>query len=121
VSSALNLVGYNAFTFKDLEEFKDRDGVDDEEIIPWCGSHKAIWVHADDKAKVEHKKLIEEHQVKSIWVYRPNGKMSNKDQLRALSCGLPRALDRLKKFQHIEIRVKGMPPEQGYSVKPLYL
>jgi hypothetical protein len=118
VARALNLVGYNTFTFKDTEEFKNRETVPDEEIILWCGAHNAIWIHADDNAKVEHKKLMEENQVKSIWVYRPNGKMSSKDQLRALSYGLPRALDRLRKYSHVEIRVKGQPPQHGYSVKP---
>jgi hypothetical protein len=121
VARALNLVGYNAFIFKDLEEFRDRETVPDEEIIPWCGDHDTIWVHADDKAKVEHRKLIEVHQTKTIWVYRPGGKMSSKDQLRALSYSLPRALDSLKKYSHIEIRMLGQPPEHAYRVKPLFL
>jgi hypothetical protein len=114
-------VGYSTFTFKDTEEFKDRQRVDDQEIIPWCGAHNAIWIHADDNAKVEHKKLMEENQVKSIWVYRPKGVMSSKDQLPAISYGLPRALGLLKRYQHVEIRVKGQPPQHGYSIKPLLL
>ncbi len=115
------MVGYNAFTFRALDEFRDLKGIDDEDIIPWCGEHDAIWVHADDNSKVEHKKRLETHGVKTIWLYRPKGRMSSKDQLRALTYALPRALDRLQKYQHIAIRVKGPPPEYGYSVTPFTL
>ena len=117
MARALNLVGYNTFTFRDIEEFRDRKRVDDEEIIPWCGEHDAVWVHADDSAKREHKKLMEAHGTKTIWVYRPTGAMGSKDQLRALTYSLPRALDRLRKFQHVAIRVTGHQPlEHGYRV-----
>ena len=117
MARALNLVGYNTFTFKFIEEFKNQDSVDDEDIIPWCGANRAIWVHADDNSKVEHMKLIGVHGISTIWVYRPSGKMGSKDQLRALSYGLPRALERLRKHPHIAIRVTGQPPEHGYSIK----
>jgi hypothetical protein len=122
VAVSLNLVGYNAFTFKNLEEYAGRDSVPDEEIIPWCGDHGAIWVHADDNSKVEHRKLIIAHGIKTIWVYRPKGIMSSKAQLRALSYGLPRALDRLVHgHRHIAIRLKGEPPEHGYSITPFVI
>jgi hypothetical protein len=121
IAGGLNLVGYNTFTFTDVDEFKDRIKVDDEEIIPWCGIHNAVWVHADDNAKREHKKLLEEHHCRTVWVYRPNGKMSSKDELRALAYCLPRILHKLKKHQHIAIRVYGVPPEHGYKVTPFTL
>jgi len=54
VAEALRLVGYNVTSVH--KAFNGQSGVKDPVIIEWCKVNNATWVHADDKARKEHKK-----------------------------------------------------------------
>ncbi len=95
VAKALALVKYNVVAVSDA--FEGRSGVTDPEIIAWCRGNDAIWAHADDRARKEHKKEIIVAGIRSLWVYRPGGVMSSKEQLRILSYKLPDLIDQLGK------------------------
>ena len=69
-----------------------RKGATDPEIIKWCRDYNAVWVHADDRAKKQHKVLLETNAIRTLWVYRSGGKMSGKEQLRILSFVLPKLI-----------------------------
>jgi len=120
----LRLVDYNIVTKNDIPEFIGLSKVkDDEHIIPWLADHDAIWIHADDNAKVEHAKMIVARQVRTVWVWRKGGRMSQRDQLRILAYILPDILDRFRRarHRHYEVRVHGEPPHQRISIKDFQL
>jgi len=122
VAKALRLVDYNTLTVKDVSEFEGRIKVGDEEIIPWLGAKDAVWVHADDNAKREHKKLIVAKRIRTLWVYRPKGKMSSRDQLLLLSHVLPDFLERLKakpKQKHYKAHLHGQPQRPRITLKEI--
>ena len=89
VARALELVGY---AFVDAASAMGRKGATDPEIIKWCRDYNAVWVHADDRAKKQHKVLLETNAIRTLWVYRSGGKMSGKEQLRILSFVLPKLI-----------------------------
>lgn len=64
VAEALSRVGYRFVT---LAAAFGRKGVEDPEIIEWCREQDAAWVHADDRARKEHRlpRLLQE------WERRP--------------------------------------------------
>ena len=89
VAEALALVGYRFVT---LVAAFARQGVEDPEIIEWCRIHDAIWVHADDRARKQHRTLLQRSGIRTVWVYRKRGAMTGKEQLRILSFVLPQLL-----------------------------
>ena len=89
VARSLALVGYNISTISD--EF-GRTGVKDPEIIEWCKLNDAVWIHADDSAKREHKKLLQTSGIRTLWIYRKRGGMAAREQLRIISHALPRLM-----------------------------
>ena len=89
VAKALTLVGYR-FTY--VTEVFARDAVKDPEIIEWCRAQEAVWVHADDRARKQHRTLIQRSGIRTVWVYRRHGRMTGRDQLRILSFVLPHLL-----------------------------
>jgi hypothetical protein len=95
-------------------ELEKRKGkVEDQDIIPWLADHDAVWIHADDNAKTEHRKLIITKKIRTLWVYRRGGMMSNREQLRVLSYVLPMVLDDFEKrprHKHYRAFVLGEPP-----------
>jgi predicted nuclease of predicted toxin-antitoxin system len=113
VAEALRLVGYNVATASNLADFEGRSGVSDEEIIDWCHHNNAVWVHADDQARREHRKRIIAKAIRTLWVYRPRGKMSTREQLRILAYVLPDLLDRYRqspKHKHYRADAIGHAP-----------
>lgn len=90
VARALNEVGYRFTTV--LDALGARTG--DPEIIEWCRERDAAWVHADDRAKKEHRTLLQRSGIRTVWVYRPHGRMTGREQLRILSFVLPKLLER---------------------------
>ena len=107
---ALRKVGYRVVLVSEINEFQGLLRVTDDKLIPWMGDRAAIWIHADDNAKREHKKLLVAHAVRTLWVYRPKGVMSSREQLRALSYVLDDFLERLRaqpRRLHYELRVHG--------------
>ena len=79
-------MGYN---FTTVEDALGRRGATDPQIIEWCRDRDAVWVHADDRAKKQHGKLLQVSGIRTLWLYRGRGRMSGKEQLRILAFVLP--------------------------------
>ena len=92
VAEALRLVGYR---INDPVSVFRREGVTDPEIIDWCRDNDAIWINADDSARRQHKKKLQTSGVMTLWIRRPKGKMSGREQLRIISYALPILIDKL--------------------------
>lgn len=56
----------------------------DEEIIEWLAQRDGVWVHADDKAKIQHGRQVLTSRISTLWVRRPKTGMSGVSQLRAI-------------------------------------
>jgi hypothetical protein len=111
VAEALSLVGYN-FTSVSLA-FPGRSGVTDPEIIDWVHKSQAVWVHADNRARRQYRILIIARNIRTLWVYRPGGKMGGAEQLRILAYILPDLLDRYRQHpsrRHYMAYAQGQPP-----------
>ena len=81
VAKALDLVGYD-FTVREK-------GLQDPEMIEWCRVNQAVWVHADDRARREHRVQLQTSGIRTIWLHREGGRMTGREQLRILSYVLP--------------------------------
>lgn len=122
VAKALGLVGYNVTTVYDA--FPGRSGVKDSEILTWCGDKNAVWVHADDKVRKKHKKEMIAAGIRSLWVYRPGGVMSSREQLRTLSYKLPDLIDQFKnhpKRLHYKVSAHGETTRTRIKLERLVL
>ncbi len=91
VAAALKLVGYN---FTTVEEVFEGKGAQDPEVIAWCQDNQAVWVHADDQARRQHRRQLQIGGIRTLWLKRPGGRMTGKEQLRILSFVLPKLLER---------------------------
>lgn len=110
VARALRFVGYNFTSVFDA--FDSRPRVLDPEIIDWAKDHDAVWVHADDKAKKKHRAQILSAGIRTLWIYRRQGKMSSRDQLRILSYVLANLLEQYSKYPsrlHYAASSHGLP------------
>ena len=92
VANALRLVGYR---IDDAVSVFQRQGATDPEIIDWCRDNDAIWINADDSARRQHKEKLQTSGVRTLWIRRPRGTMSGREQLRIISCALPILIDKL--------------------------
>lgn len=104
VAEALALVGHN---IRNIDTAFGRKGIGDPEIIEWCRTNRAIWIHADDRARREHGIALQTSGIRTIWVYRPGGRMTAQEQLRILAFAIPKmieALDRQPRVRHYEVR-----------------
>ena len=118
VADALSLVGYNATSTRNV--FDNRQGVTDREIIEWAGASRALWVYSDDKPKRENAKTILTEGVRTLWVYRPRGVMSGREQLAIIAHLLPDLLDRLAAADaaaHFRMDALGGFPRPRYSLR----
>ena len=118
VADALSLVGYNATSTRNV--FDNRQGVTDREIIEWAGASSALWVYSDDKPKRESAKTILTEGVRTLWVHRPRGVMSAREQLAIVSHLLPERLDRLSSPDspgHYRMDALGGFPRPRYSLR----
>ena len=52
-----------------------------------------MWVHADDRARKEHGKLLQTSGIRTLWIYRKRGQMTGKEQLRLLAFVLPHFIE----------------------------
>lgn len=93
VAEALNLVGYN---FSTAEAEFGRQGAPDPEIIAWCRDHEAVWVHADDRARRQHRALLQTSSIRTILIHRSGGRMTGREQLRILSFVVPKFLENIE-------------------------
>ena len=122
VARALGLVEYNFISV--FEAFEGRSGVLDPEVIDWCKVNNAVWVHADDRAKKQHHKQLLATGIKTLWVYRPGGIMSSKEQLRILSYVLPNLIDKYTQHPrrlHYRAWAHGEPPRARIGLEPVDL
>lgn len=93
----------------------------DEDIIDWLGDRNGVWLHADDSAKIKHRKQILARKVRTLWVYRPSRKLSSRETIRILSYVLPDLLNRFEdqpKHEHYEVRTYGIHPQDNPRLKP---
>ena len=67
VAKALCLVGHN---IRNVAQALGGQGVKDPEIIDWCRQNNAIWVHADHRARKEHKHLLQTSGICTLCIYR---------------------------------------------------
>ncbi len=71
-----------------------------------------MWVHADDKAKKQHRELMISSRISTLWVQRPKNGMSGASQLRAISYVIQDYLDLLdaaKGPAHYRVGAHGQP------------
>ena len=87
VARALTLVGYEISSTTDV--FGEQ-GVKDPEIIEWRSQNDVIWIHADDRARRDHRELLLTSGIRTLWIRRKGGAMTAREQLRILSSVLPR-------------------------------
>ncbi len=59
-------------------------------MVPKTGT---VWIHADDRAKKEHAALLLRSGARTLWIQRPGGKMTAREQLRILAFVLPKLID----------------------------
>jgi len=122
VAEALRLVRYNVTSI--YKAFDGQSGTKDPVIIEWCKLNDATWVHADDKARKEHKKDILTARIRFLWVYRPGGIMSSKDELRILSYVLPDLIDKFfnnPRKLHYKVSAHGEAPRKRIRLEPITL
>lgn len=122
VAEALRLVCYNVTSV--YKAFNSQLGIKDPVIIEWCKFNDATWVLADDKARKEHRKDILTSNIRFLWVYRPGGIMSSKDQLRILSYVLPDIIDKFfnnPRKLHYKVSVHGEAPRKRIRLEPITL
>jgi hypothetical protein len=124
VAKALALVAYNTITVKDVSEFQGLARVVDEVLIPWLGANHAVWIHADDNARREHGKLIVAEGIRTLWIYRPKGKMTHREQLLVLCHVLPDFLEKLRsrpKRKHYDAYIHGQPRRPRIALKEIVI
>ena len=122
VAEALRLVSYNVTSV--YKAFKGQPGIKDPVIIEWCKFNYATWVHADDRARKEHRKDILTAGIRFLWVYRPGGIMTSKDQLRIISYVLPDIIDKFlnnPKKLHYKVSAHGEAPRKRIRLAPITL
>ena len=88
VARALALVGYEIRHLSDALE----KGTGDPAIIEWCRRNGAVWIHADNKAKSEHRESIQTSGIRTLRVHRRRGAMPAQEQLRVISYVLPQLM-----------------------------
>ena len=113
VAKALRKVGYRTRLVREIADFAGVIGVKDEQLIPWMGINGAVWVHADNKARRRHRKLLIAHNVRTLWLHRPNGQLSSRQQLKALSYVMERFINQLIEDpgqRHYAVRIRGAHP-----------
>lgn len=116
VAQALALVGY---PIKTVRQIWQQEGAKDPEIIAWCREHDAVWIHADDRARKVHRIQLQTSGIRTLWIHRPGGAMTGREQLRILSFVLPKLAPKLRersKARHY--KVSAANPTATPSLRP---
>lgn len=125
VADALRLVGYDiedVVTVLDPARTRGSDSIKDPEIIAWCQESEAVWIHADDRARKEHGALVVRSGIRTLWVFRPGGRMTAREQLRILAFVLPRLLERYESHpRRRHYRTTAVSPLDAPSLRPVEL
>lgn len=99
VAKALALVGHDIVDVKTaMDPTRERLQILDPEIIEWCRVHGSIWIHADDRARRDHRKQLLTSGIRTLLVRRPGGMMTGREKLRILAFVIPQLLDR---YDHV--------------------
>lgn len=87
-------LGHVGIPIQSVLDIFGRPGTSDDEILEWCRNEDGIWIHADNR---RHRRLLREgsQRARTVWVIRPDGKMSIREQLRVLAVVLPRLESRI--------------------------
>lgn len=94
VARALEAVDVPIVTARDQ---LDRFGVDDDDILDWCGANDAVWIHADRAAYTKHRQRMQSSGARTLWIQRPGGQMSRTELLRVISFALPLMEERIQR------------------------
>ena len=93
VAIALAMVGHSITDLRTaLDPERTSRQILDPEVIEWCRGRGSVWIHADDRARREHRTLLQASGIRTLWVYRPGGRMTAREQLRILSFAIPKLL-----------------------------
>lgn len=98
IAEALELVGYDFVAVTNALG----KGATDPEIIGWCKQNRAVWIHADDRARRQHRTELLTSGIQTLLIHRKHGQITGKEQLRILSFVLPQLILNLQ--QHPKIR-----------------
>ena len=117
VARALTLVGYD---FIDVRTVIRESGATDPEIIEWCRENATVWVHADDRARKQHRVLLQTSGIRTLWIYRRQGTMTAREQLRILASVLPSLFERWEKSPNVRhYRASASSPLSKPSLRPM--
>ncbi|MYA00889.1 MAG: hypothetical protein F4Y35_03810 [Chloroflexi bacterium] len=121
VAKALEAVGYDIVDVKTAMD-PDKEGrqILDAEIIEWCRMRGSVWIHADDRARRDHKKQLQTSGIRTLLVRRPGGRMTGREQLRILAFVIPQLLDRYNQSPRIRhYRTGAVDPLSRPSLRPV--
>ena len=120
VAKALSLVGHDIVDVKTaIDPTNERPQILDPEIIEWCRTHGSVWIHADDRARREHRKQLQTSGIRTLWVQRPGGRMTGREQLRILAFVIPKLLDHYEQHpRRRHYRTSAASPLATPSLRP---
>ena len=121
VAKALSLVGHDIADVKTaMDPTSERPQILDPEIIEWCRARGSVWIHADDRARREHRKQLQTSGIRTLWVRRPGGRMTGREQLRILAFVIPRLLDHYEQQpRRRHYRTSAVSPLSTPSLRPV--
>lgn len=121
VAKALALVGYDIVdVVTAIDPSGEMSRIEDPVIIEWCRVHGSVWIHADDRARRQHKKQLQTSGIRTLWVRRPGGQMTGREQLRIVAYVIPKLLDNYEKAPGIRhYRTDATNPLSRPSLRPV--
>ena len=122
-AKALALVGHDIVDVKTaMDPNRERPQILDPEIIEWCRVHGSIWIHADDRARRDHRKQLLTSGIRTLLIRRPGGMMTGREQLRILAFVIPQLLDRYDKAPRIRhYRTGAVNPLSRPTLRPVQI
>jgi predicted nuclease of predicted toxin-antitoxin system len=111
-AKALQLAGYRVMSVEEL----GLRGLDDAELIEYCGDHDLVWVtnDLDARKRAAYGEQIQRHRVSATFLAPPRAKhWSSKEQFEVLARNI-RTLEiryRDRKPRYFLIRIAGQPRE----------
>jgi predicted nuclease of predicted toxin-antitoxin system len=119
VAEALALVGHPINSVRGL----GKSGVGDEELIPWMGRERLIWITKDDAARRQHGGPLRAAQLSVVWVRGTERSKSGLTLIQLhllLTNKLPEIVDRVEKSRiplwfllYLYLKASGQPVLQS--------
>ena len=121
VARALATVGHDIVDVRTaLDPERSQRRILDPEIIDWCRERGSIWIHADDRARRDHKKQLQTSGIRTLLIRRPGGRMTGREQLRILAFVLPKLIDNHEKHpRRRHYRTSAASPLSTPSLRPV--